>query len=381
MQEKTLNLKNNLEKISIDFFKNNLPNLKNINETKTVVIGKWLSELIVQGINSNELKSGQLLPSKAEFAYNLGVSIGTIQTAFKYCDDFGCIDAKPCVGTVVKDKNNLPVFNRKTSSKRDKIISEIKKYIKSQNFHNNDKIHSPKIIAQNINQPINSVRLALENLCSSGILKHVYRNSEGQTGWYLIKEDFLIENDLPEVKTLVDKTVDNLKDYINKNCKRGDRIYSHAKFAKILNTSVSTVHTAYNILCKEGILKTRRGQYGTIIERMPYEKYTPKPETSIFLPSSEAVNYYYEKIQSQIKKMISQNYEIGDKLPPITELAKTFEISPNTVRKALVKISDEGYVKSLRGRYGGIIVTELPDTESQGFRWLAVNPQYAYKQY
>ena len=380
MEEKTLSLKNKLEKISIDFFKNDLPDLKNITESKAAAIGKWLSNTIIKGISDNKIKNGQLLPSKAEFAYNLGVSIGTIQNALKYCEDTGCIEAKPCVGTVVKDKNKPLIFNQKTYSKRDKIIFEIKNYIKSNNFRAGDAIPAPKIIAQSLNYPVNSVRLGMENLCSTGILEHVYRNSGRQTGWHLISDDFSTENNLPEVKTLVDKTLNEIKNYITQNCKRGEKIYSHAEFAKIFNASVSTVHTAYNILCKEGILKTRRGQYGTIVLKMPNEKYDVKPEMSIFAPASEAVNYYYEKIQTQIKKMISQNYEIGDKLPAISELAKTFEISSNTVRKALVKISEEGYIKSLRGRYGGTIVTDIPETENQSFCWLAVNPKYSAKQ-
>lgn len=380
MQKKTLTSKNNLGKISIDAFKVNLPDLKNIKEPKAVVIGKWLARQINDGICTNKFKNGQLLPSKAEFAYSLGVSIGTIQNALKYCEDFDCIDAKPCVGTVVKGRNQEHFFNQKISSKRNKIVSEIKKYIKSQNYKKNENISSPQIIAQAINEPVNSVRLALDSLCATGILKHIYKNSNEKAGWYLINEKFSVDTETPEVKTLVNKTVDELKEYICQNCKRGEKIYPHTEFAKIFNISVSTVHTAYNILCKEGILKTRRGRYGTVIVRMPDEKLTSKPETSIFAPASDAVEYYYEKIQSQIKKMIYENYETGDRLPSISELAKIFEISPNTVRKALVKISNEGYVKSLRGRYGGTVVTEIPKNESQNFRWLAVNPTYAFKQ-
>ena len=69
---------------------------------------------------------------------------------------------------------------------------------------------------------------------------------------------------------------------------------------------------------------TRRGQYGTIIMKMPNEKQTlntPK-ETSIFAPAAEAAVYYYEKTQNHIKKIIAQNYSVGDKLPPITEFAQ-----------------------------------------------------------
>lgn len=377
--EKTLNLKNNLEKIEIDYFTANLPDLKNISESKAVVIGKWLSKAIDDGFKAQEIKNGQLLPTKAEFAYRLGVSIGTVQNALKYCSDCGCIDAKPCMGTVAKDKNSPKIFNQKVYSKRDAVIVEVKNYIKTEKFREGDNISTPQNIAKIINRPVNTVRQAFENLCTQGILKHIYRNSSGKTGWYLISGNFDKETQLPEMQTLVEKTVSELKEYITKHYKKGEKIYSHAEFSQILNVSMSTIHAAFKVLCDEGILRARRGQYGTTVLRMPDEKISVRPEMSIFAPALEAQEYYYQKIQSQIKKIISKDYEIGDKLPPITTLAQMLEISPNTVRKALVKITEEGYVKSLRGRYGGTVVTDIPEEEGQSFRWLAVNPKYALK--
>ena len=342
-------------------------------------ISKWLTKAIDSGFKAKKIKNGQLLPSKAEFAYRLGVSIGTVQNALKYCEDCGCIDAKPCMGTVVKDKKSPKIFNQKVSSKRDAVIYEIKNYLKSRNFLLGDNISSPQYIAKTINRPVNTVRQALENLCTQGILKHVSRNGSGKAGWYLSSLGFDENTQLPEVQTLEQKIVNELKEYITKHYKRGEKICSHAEFSQILNASMSTIHAAFKVLCDEGILKTRRGQYGTTVLKMPDEKLQLRPEMSIFAPASDAAEYYYEKIQSQIKKIISKEYEIGDKLPPISALSEKLEISPNTVRKALVKIAEEGYVKSLRGRYGGTVVTDIPEIEGQSFRWLAVNPKYAVK--
>ena len=100
-------------------------------------------------------------------------------------------------------------------------------------------------------------------------------------------------------------------------------------------------------------------------------------ETSIFALAADAAVYYYEKTQNHIKKIIAQNYSVGDKLPPIAEFARQLNLSPNTIRKAFNNLAQAGYLTSSRGRYGGTYVIGIPETETQNFKWLAVNPKYA----
>ena len=100
-KEKNFTLKNNLTQISIEKFVTELPELKNITESKASAIGKWLIGRIDHLIAEKNIEPEQLLPSKAEFAYRLGVSIGTIQNALKYVEDNGYIEAKPCIGTII----------------------------------------------------------------------------------------------------------------------------------------------------------------------------------------------------------------------------------------------------------------------------------------
>ena len=52
-------------------------------------------------------------------------------------------------------------------------------------------------------------------------------------------------------------------------------------------------------------------------------------------------------------------------------------MSPNTIRKAFHNLAKEGYLVFSRGRYGGTFVIDIPEIESQTFKWIAVNPQYA----
>ena len=103
----------------------------------------------------------------------------------------------------------------------------------------------------------------------------------------------------------------------------------------------------------------------------------PLNETSIFAKAEDAAFYSYQKIENLIKSYIRDNFDIGDKLPSMDALSKHFDVSSNTIRKALQNLSKQGYVNFSRGRYGGTFVIEQPENEKQEtFQWLAVSPDY-----
>jgi len=355
-----------------------VPDLKNIQESKAVAIGKWITEWIENGLKNNTLKSGTLLPSKADFAYFLGVSVGTIQNAFRYAEDFGYLESKQCIGTMIKDKNNGSMCFRKLTSKREIAINEIKKYILNSGFKCGQSLPSSRTTALLVGCSANTTRMALETMCSEGILEHKFRNSR-ESGWKILSTDFSLQETCnSKQKTLVEKVLDDLKMYINSNCKHGSRIPAHAELAKILKASIKTVHDALNILINNGILMPHRGRYGTTVARMPFEKEkNNKKEDSIFAPAEKTAFYFYEKTQNRIKDMIAEKYEIGDKFPSILALSRELDLSPNTIRKAYKNLAKEGYLAFSRGRYGGTFVLDIPDTGKDAFKWLAVNPQYA----
>ena len=97
---------------------------------------------------------------------------------------------------------------------------------------------------------------------------------------------------------------------------------------------------------------------------------------SIFASAQETAFYHYQKIQNKIKNIITEQYDIGSKLPSINEFSKMLDISPNTIRKALNNLAKDGILRFTRGRYGGTYVIDMPEVAEQTFRWLAVNPQY-----
>lgn len=355
-----------------------LPDLKNAAESKAAVIAKWLTDWIKHDLACGKISVNNLLPSKASMAYFLGVSAGTIQNAVRYVEDSGLVCSKQCIGTLIAGEADCGV--RKLTSKRETAIYAIKNFIVERRFKIGQNLPSSRYIAGKINCSANTTRLALEYLCSAGILEHKTKTSKDSC-WILKSNEFKKSGIKPLVspKTLVSKVEKDLKDYIKDNLKIGDKLPAHAELSSILKVSIKTTHDALKSLVEEGILLPRRGRYGTTVIKMPYSEAekSERKEMSIFASAQDTAFYYYEKTQNHIKKMISENYEIGSKLPSIIELSKQMDLSPNTIRKAFQNLAKEGYLAFSRGRYGGTFVIDIPETGEETFKWLAVNPQYA----
>lgn len=370
--------KSELVKIKISAVSCALPDLKNSDESKSIIIGKWLIEWLKTDLKSGKIHINNILPSKAEFAYLLGVSIGTVQNAIRYIEDLGFVESKQCIGTLVSDYRKSHVTVRKLTSKRDLAVDAIKRYIQTGGFKVGSQLPSSRTVATIIGFSVNTTRLALETLAAQNMICHRFRNAK-DSGWSVLTLDFVVEAGISKnAETLVDMVVKDLESYIINNLKIGDKMPAHAALSKALKASIKTVHDALKILIERGVLLARRGRYGTTVVKIPgSEVSSQKPETSIFAPARDTAFYHYEKTQNYIKRMIATDYEIGDKLPSIQELSKTLDLSPNTIRKAFHNLSKEGYLVFSRGRYGGTFVIDIPEIESQTFKWLAVNPAYA----
>ncbi len=369
--------KSELVQVSIKTFEMHLPELKNISESKAVAISKWLINWIDEGMKDNILKPGNLMPSKSELAYTFGVSVGTIQNALRFVEDAGYVESKQCIGTLIRDRSQSGTAVRKLTSKREVAINSIKKFIKEHKFSVGQQLPSARSISESIGYSANTTRLALEYLAGIDILEHKFKGSN-DAGWILKSNSFEIQGESSN-ETLVKKIESDLKNYIAENLKIGDKLPAHARLGEHLKVSIKTIHDALKTLIDEGILLARRGRYGTTVTKMPSEKtYAGENETSIFASAQEDnAFYYYEKTQNHIRQMIAQNYEVGSKLPSIIELSKELDLSPNTIRKAFHNLAREGYLAFSRGRYGGTFVIDIPETNEQAFKWLAVNPKYA----
>lgn len=369
-----------LRKLSVKDISIDLPDLKNLFESKAVVISNWLISWIETDFKAGKIQETDLLPQKAELAYHLGVSIGTMQNAFRYIEDRGYVESKQCIGTMIRDWKKTTLNVRKLTSKRDICTELVKKYIIDKKIKIGQKIPSARSLANIIKSSANTTRLALENLCSSGILERQY-SSSSESLWTLKSNNFNISKANLEISdniTLVEKIEKDLENYISKNLKIGDKLPAHEELSEELKVSIKTIHDSLKGLIKKGVLLARRGRYGTTVIRMPNEEVnSSKKETSIFASAQETAFYNYEKTQNHIKSLIAKNYEIGSKLPSILELSKELDLSSNTIRKALNNLAEEGYLRFVRGRYGGTFVIDIPeDSSGQAFKWLAVNPKY-----
>lgn len=370
--------KSSLRRIKINDITSSLPDLKNSGDSKAQVVAKWLAGWIEEALGADKISANDLLPSKAEFAYYLGVSIGTVQNSLRYLEDWGYVESKQRIGTMIRDRVNEGGGMRKLTSKREIAILEIKKFIIKNKLKQGAYLPSSRTLSALIGCSSNTMRLALDYLCSVGILSHNTANSK-EAGWIVASLDFDKKKlSAPlEQKTLVDKVEADLKAFIEANLKVGDRLPSHSELSSILKVSIKTIHDALKLLISEGILLARRGRYGTTVIKMPFDKNSGSTAASIFAPAKDTAFYYYEKTQNNIKKMIAEHYEIGSKLPSILELSKEMDLSPNTIRKAFHNLAKEGYLVFSRGRYGGTFVVDIPETGEETFKWLAVNPQYA----
>lgn len=354
--------KNKLAKLTVSDINRPLPVLQNT--VKTEAIANWL----MGWLDSNDLE-GSLLPTKAEFAYHLGVSLGTVQNVFKILENKHYIFLKQRVGAIITNKNDITL--RKQTSKADIAAEIIKDFILSSDLNLGDKFVSARKLSQLTNISLNTVRVAIDKLVSNKIL-------EATDNCLILKnKDFKVQKS-HSTETLVDKVKKDLKKYVSENFKIGEKLPSNTVLAQKMNVSVKTVHNAIKLLEKENMLLSRRGTYGTIVTNTSMNSaFEPRREMSIFAPAQETAFYHYQKTQNKIKRIISENYSIGSKLPTIKQFSEQMDLSPNTIRKALNNLAKEGILRFSRGRYGGIFVIDMPDIEEQTFRWLAVNPKYA----
>lgn len=354
--------KNKLTKLTVSDINRPLPDLQNT--VKTEAIANWL----MSWLDLNELE-GSLLPTKAEFAYHLGVSLGTVQNVFKILENKHYIFLKQRVGAIITNKNDITL--RKQTSKADIAVEIIKDFILSSDLNLGDKFVSARKLSQTTKISLNTVRVAIDKLVSKKIL-------EATDNCLILKnKDFKVQKS-HSTETLVDKVKKDLKKYVSENFKIGEKLPSNTELAQKMNVSVKTVHNAIKLLEKENMLLSRRGTYGTIVTNTSMNSaFEPRREMSIFAPAQETAFYHYQKTQNKIKRIISENYSIGSKLPTIKQFSEQMDLSPNTIRKALNNLAKEGILRFSRGRYGGIFVIDMPDVEEQTFRWLAVNPKYA----
>ena len=366
--------KSKLNQIPISEFADFITNDISGSKTEFLVnnIECWIKENFNKSIHANDL-----MPSKQLMSDLLDISTGTIQNVYRQLENKGLVYSKQCVGTLIADLDNKDVVLRKSSSKRELAIELIKTFIVKNKFKVGERLPSVRAISQYINVPINTTGSAMETLVLEGI---VQKTANKDQCWILKNNKFEVK--LDEKLSLIKKVAEDLKRYITLKLKIGDKMPTHSKLAEMTKVSVKTIHSALEILIKEGVLLAKRGRYGTCVVKIPNNSdLQPAIETSIFAKSQFTARYHYNRIQDAIKNMIIEKYSVHSKLPSIMEMANLMDVSPNTIRKAFDNLAKDGYLEFSRGRYGGTYVKAMPKyPDSKPFEWVAVNPKYVQYQ-
>ena len=322
-------------------------------ENKGDKILAWLSDWIKKSLEENKIKPYGFLPLKGDIAFHIGVSQSTMQYVYKQLEDIGYIESKQRIGSYIKGLDYSKHL-KKQDSKIDVAVSALQKYIKHK-FKIGDKLNSISEIALELNFSKTTIRYAIANLLTTKILQK--RNNN----YFINRLDFNTQN--VEKLTLVEKTVNDIKKYVEKNFEIGDKIPNTEILSNKFYVSLKTVNDAIKLLNKSGFLYTRNGRYGTI-----------------YIANQEIDNknelYNYEKIEYKLRNYIIKNSNIGDKLPTMKNFAQIFNTSECTVRKALGILKEDGYVMFSNGRYGGTFVTDIPQESKEAYRWLALNSEF-----
>ena len=351
---------------------------------KEFLVLSWLIAFREHLLKNKIANYGDIMPNKKDISKFLKVSTGTVQNAFKYAEDKGFFTSKQCIGTLIKDENEkAPV---KMISKKDKAVIEIKRYLSNQKYDENEFIPSVSELSNEIKTSTNTVRLAINELIETGFLRReIYKNNSVMVINKPIKltEKEKSQNSEIKNKNLVKITKENMKKYIQKNYKTGDKIPPNSFFAKMLNVSVRTLNSANKELNKEKFLLSRRGSYGSIYINSNLRDV--KSEKSMFMSKVKGENeikpnydYKWEIALNNIKNYILKNHEAGDKIPSMKEFAQKLNFSVSTIKKAVHELILQGVLFAQKGKYGGLFIVEMPQREDS-YTWLAINPTYFNK--
>lgn len=369
--------KSSLTRISMDLLPKEIPDFKMPGRTKDALVTEYITHFITTALLKGEITESHLLPRKEEIAKFLGVSVGTVQNAIRIIEDMGHVESKQRIGTLIRDAKSNEHRMRKQTSKRDQAVLAVKKFIVNQEIQVGEALPSAREIASQIGSAPNTTRLALEFLTHQGVLHS--RGTRGNKANWELKTVPDLENDPTvaaiESETLIDQLERDLKHLIANKFEDNTKLPSHLELADHFKVSIKTVHDAMKRLSDQGIIRSKRGRYGTFVCRQPDTQFFT-PAENIFVPVDDASFYNYEKVERHLKQLIKTDYKVGDKLPAMDQLSKELDVSSNTIRKALQNMANDNVVTFTRGRYGGTFVTQIPEVkEDKAFTWISINPE------
>jgi DNA-binding GntR family transcriptional regulator len=145
---------------------------------------------------------------------------------------------------------------------------------------------------------------------------------------------------------------------LDRNIQPSEALPSAREVARIIGSAPNTTRLALEFLASQGIVENRgaRGNKANwflhTIPVMGADEIVKAIESDTLI----------DQVERDLKKLIADNFQVGEKLPSHLELAETLKVSIKTVHDAMCRITEQGIVQSKRGRYGTYIL-RMPDMD------------------
>lgn len=345
---------------------------------KGQLVTQWLIEWVKHSLEFGIADIGDFIPTKEELAKFLDVSCATVQNSIRQVRDMGYFLSKQSIGTCIADFYSKDIKEHDDLCHSSITECKIKKIVLDDEIEIDKPIPSIQDLAFRTNISQNTIRFTLVNLAQKGYLEKIHLKGNKHAWIYrkkfeLSKEEF--QNGIQDENfTLTHQLVEKIQKYIEKTYKQGEKILPNLAFSRMFGVSIKTVNDAMKILNARKIVLSRRGRYGTVYLGGHSAKKDFISSERKKLNSGQNYVYSWQQALTHLKKYIVENYETGDKIAPIRELALILNVSPNTIRRALADLFQSGHLVSQRGKTGGIFIMEMPQIEGDSYRWLALNP-------
>ena len=368
-----------MKHLTLDDIKIPKPDFNTSNLPKGQIVTNWLIDWIKHSLEIGVADYGDFIPTKEVLASYLNVSCATIQNSIRQVKNLGYFCSKQSIGTYITDFYSKDIKSQDELCHGSIAECKIKKIVLDSKFKLNEPILSINDFAKRTAISQNTIRFALVNLSRMGYLEKKHLKGNKYT-WIYKKEFSLTQEELlngiqDEDFTLTHQLVKKIQAYIEKTYKQGDKILPNLAFSRMFDVSIKTVNDAMKILNAKKIILSRRGRYGTVyLGKTQNEKKDFVSSERKKFNSVQNYTYSWQKALGHLKKYIIENYETGDKIAPIRELASILNVSPNTIRRALKSLFLSGHLISQRGKSGGIFITDMPERDEDKYRWLALNP-------
>jgi DNA-binding GntR family transcriptional regulator len=288
-----------LGRLSVQQLPQQKPDFSTSPQAKDLAIADWLTHFIMTGLAEGTLREAQLLPLKQDLARYLGVSAGTVQNAIRYVEDLGHVQSKQRIGTQIRRATGLETVTL--------TISDAQQVSETQQSH-------PATLRKQVSKRDKTI-VAIEQ--------------------WLVQQQLAVGVALPSSREL----------------------------AKVIGATPNTTRLALEYLTQKGLLApdaNNKRKQAWVLTQCPT---ACLGQSAMFINSTKRLAIesltLIDQIELELKTLIAQHHNVGDRLPSHATLARDYQVSIKTIHDAMSRLAKEGLVYSKRGRYGTFIKKPL----------------------